>query len=137
MPDSPTKWTSVAARKFRVAPMFAFPTKKLVATAITSVARAKSAMAMTTPRSPRRPAGCRVDMWDLLEVVERAVPDRDLGLGDRLDRAPDVRVGIREIRLDRDADLRQAVALPGGEGRRRTRRHQLHGRVAPVEVPER
>src|SRR5712692_6393538 len=97
---------------------------------------AKSAIAMAMPFSDRRVVRRIMAGLRLLEVRKRAVPYRDLRLGDRLDRRRDLRVGIREIRLDRHAHLRNGGALADREGRRRAARHELDGRVAAVEVPE-
>src|SRR5437773_7346139 len=113
-------------------------TRSALVKAMAIVVRANSASTKAMPESAGRVArlGGRAfgDMAaDLLEVQQRAVPDRHLGLGDRLDRGGDPGVRVGYVGGHREPHLRDAVALRRGE---RSRRDQLDRRVAAVEVAE-
>src|SRR5439155_3125937 len=135
--DSATKCTWTAPRKLRVASTFAVPMSSALATRRRSVPMAKSATASAKPVSRGRLGVPRcVVIWAPLQTPERAAPDRDLGADLRGKRPRIVRVGVRKDRPQREADTRHAVALRGGQRRRRPGGHELDGRVAPREVAQ-
>src|SRR3989442_8659605 len=111
-------------------------TRRALVAAAEIVVKAKSARTKAMPESAGRVArlGGRAfdDMAaDLLEVQQRAVPDRHLGLGDRFDRGGDPGVRVGHVGGYREPHLRDAVALRRGE---RSRRNQLDRRAGPLVV---
>src|SRR5437660_12065356 len=94
-------------------------TRSALVKAMAIVVRANSASTKAMPESAGRVArlGGRAfgDMAaDLLEVQQRAVPDRHLGLGDRFDWGGDPGGRVGHVGGHREPHLREAVGLSRG-----------------------
>src|SRR5579884_366461 len=137
IPDSAPKCTCCAPRQLRVARRSALVPSSVPAVTSARVSSTKSTSTSAKPperRQRRRFGGCMERL--LSEVRQRAVADRDHGLGHGVERLRRARAGARQARLDRHLDLRHAVPLRRGELRRGSPGHELNRGVAAVEVEE-